>query len=242
MFFHSKSREISLCYSVEMHCHVLPGIDDGATDASVGASLVERMKQWGITHIIATPHVTLGTFENTPETVASALALLKEELLRRNVEIPVTTSAEYRLDDLFFSQLESGIVRAMPGGNLLVEAPFVQEPLSLDQTLFDLKMKGYKTILAHPERYSYFRHRPERYKSLHMAGTLFQVNLLSLAGYYGKEEKSVAEWFADNGMIDFLGTDMHNLQHADAIEAYLSSSGYRKLLQKLRLKNDNLQG
>ncbi len=242
MFFHSKKKEVRLCYSVEMHCHVLPGIDDGAADASIGASLVERMLPWGVARIIATPHVTLRTFENTPEIVAASLALLKEELSARRVETPITTSAEYRLDDLFFSQLESGIVRAMPGGNLLVEAPFVQEPLSLDQTLFDLKMKGYKTILAHPERYSYFRRRPERYKSLHSAGTLFQVNLLSLAGYYGKEEKSVAEWFADNGMIDFLGTDMHNLEHADAIEAYLSSSGYRRLLPKLSLKNDTLQG
>lgn len=94
---------------------------------------------------------------------------------------------------LFLAELEKGSIRPLPNNFLLVENPFVQEAWDLDNRLFDLNVKGYRPVLAHPERYTYYFPHPERYEQIHAAGTLFQVNLLSLAGYYGKEIKRVAE-------------------------------------------------
>jgi tyrosine-protein phosphatase YwqE len=112
----------------------------------------------------------------------------------------------------------------------------------LDQILFTVKVNGFKPILAHPERYSYYYGKKNRYEQIHAAGTRFQVNILSLAGFYGKEEKNIAEWLLQHGMVDFLGTDLHNHRHADAIEAYLASKDYRRNLEAITsyVQNDRL--
>lgn len=157
------------------------------------------------------------------------------------MEIDLRHSAEYRMDAFFTSQLDKGLVNPMPGNYLLVENSFIQEAWNLDKMLFDLKMRGYKPILAHPERYVYYFPKKERYRQLHDAGTLFQVNLLSLAGNYGKDVKQMAEYLIDSDMVDFIGTDMHNHKHCGIIEEYLQSKDYRKHASKLsgRIFNDS---
>lgn len=192
-FFRKKPVERpELFFHTDIHCHLIPGIDDGQREADGGADLVAHEKEWGIERIIATPHVTQDTFENTPATIEPAFNKLKEAVARRGVEIELLHSAEYRMDAFFTSQLEQGLVKPMPNNYLLVENSFIQEAWNLDKMLFDLKMRGYKPILAHPERYVYYFPKKERYRNLHDAGTLFQINLLSLAGNYGKEVKQMA--------------------------------------------------
>lgn len=97
--------------------------------------------------------------------------------------------------------------------------------------------------MAHPERYYYyFEEHPERYEQLHRAGTLFQINVLSLAGAYSKKEKRTAEKLIEKGFVDFLGTDLHNFRHADAIDAYLTTKDARRHFEALegRLLNDKV--
>jgi tyrosine-protein phosphatase YwqE len=240
-FFRKKQEETQpLFFHTDIHCHLVPGIDDGQRKAEGGADLVAHEKEWGITRIIATPHVTQDTFENTPEIIEPAFKLLKDAVDKLGVEIELLHSAEYRLDGFFMSQLEKDNLTPMPNKYLLVENSFIQEAWNLDKILFELKMKGFKPILAHPERYSYYYQRRERYRQLHEAGTLFQVNMLSLAGNYGKEQKQMAEFLIDNDMVDFIGTDMHNHKHCAVIEEYLKSKDYRKHAAKLegRIFND----
>lgn len=239
-FFKKKSEPIQLCFNTDIHCHILPGIDDGSPDVTTSVELIERMKSWGITRIIATPHSTQASFENTPETMGNALALLKAELDKSQIEIDITHSAEYRIDEYFTTQLSNGNIVPMPNNYILVENSFIQEPWNLDQLLFDLKVKGYKPILAHPERYMYYYAKKDRYKAIHSTGTKLQLNILSLAGHYGKEEKHIAMELLDNGLVDFIGTDLHNHRHADAIEAYLASKDYRKIKDRLPLLNDTI--
>jgi len=230
----------TLFFKTEIHCHLVPGIDDGQQDAVSAADLVAHEKEWGITKIFCTPHITQDTFENTPEVIASAFAQLKQAVEDAGIDIQLDYSAEHRIDGFFVEQLEAGAIRTFPNNYILVENSFVQESWNLDQRLFDLKLQGMKPILAHPERYSYYFDKPDRYRKLHYAGTLFQVNLLSLAGYYGKEVKRMAEYLVENGMVDFVGSDMHNHHHCEAIEGYLRSKDYKKhasLLQG-RLLND----
>ena len=239
--FKKKAEKAELCFSTDIHCHIVPGIDDGAPDVKTSVELVERMKEWGIKRIVASPHVTQETFENTPETIEPAFASLKQELVARGIDVELSHSAEYRIDEFFMQQLECGNIVALPENYLLVENSYLQEPWNLDKILFDLKVRGYKPILAHPERYSYYYgNKRSRYDELHNVGTLFQVNLLSLAGYYGKEEKAIAEYLVEKGYIAFVGTDLHRHAHADVIDAYLASKDYRKIMPKLNLLNDKI--
>ncbi len=240
-FLSRKSDPIQLPFKTDIHCHIVPGVDDGSPDVETSAELVKRMNGWGIERIIATPHVTEASFENTPDILDPALEELQEELKRRGMNIPVTRSSENRIDDFFREQLAAGLITTFPNNYILVENSFIQEPWQLDQFLFDLKIKGFKPILAHPERFFYyFSEKPERYDELHNAGNLFQVNVLSLAGAYSKAEKRTAERLIEKGYVDFLGTDLHNHRHADIIDDYLRSKDARRHFEALsgRLLND----
>ncbi|MDE6283758.1 MAG: hypothetical protein K2L97_07195 [Muribaculaceae bacterium] len=234
-FFRKKQAERpEIFFHTDIHCHLVPGVDDGQSTPEGGAELIAREKEWGIERIIVTPHVTQDTFENTPDTLVPAFGRLRDAVRERGVYIDLKLSAEYRIDAFFTSQLDKGLVTPMPNNYLLVENSFIQESWNLDKILFDLKMRGYKPILAHPERYAYYFTNKNRYHQLHDAGNLFQVNLLSLAGNYGKEVKQMAEYLIDNDMVDFIGTDMHNEKHCATIESYLMSKDYRHHAAKLR--------
>ena len=240
-FFRSKPKEpVKLCFHTDIHCHVVPGIDDGAKTPEIAADLIERMQGWGIDRIIASPHVTQETFENSEATIAPALERLHVELTRRGNAIDVSHSAEYRIDDLLLRRLGNKDIIPYPNKYLLIENSFLQEPWNIDELVFDLQVKGYKPILAHPERYLYYHHRPERYRQLHDAGLALQINVLSLAGYYGSGEQKMARHLVREGLVSFIGTDLHNERHADSIDAYLRTSAAHADMEALSacIKND----
>ena len=239
----SGKEPIKLPYTTEVHCHIVPGVDDGSPDAATSANLVERMQSWGIRRIIATPHVTECSFENTSGILDPALGQLHAELKNRGNDIEVIRASENRIDDFFRELLQAGDIKLMPNNYILVENSFTQEPWQLDQFLYDLRIKGMRPILAHPERYYYYHDNGmRRYDELHRAGTYFQINVLSLAGAYGKQEKKVAEKLLEKGYVDFLGSDLHNEHHADDIDRYLTTSSARKHFAALsgRLLNDRV--
>ena len=125
-----------LCFSTDIHCHIIPGIDDGAKDSNISVSLVEAMQQWGIKRIIATPHVTEETFENTPESISKAYGILKEAMEKENIQIPISYSAEYRMDGRFNEIMKNGGYILMPGRYLLIENSFVQPSFDLKNIIF----------------------------------------------------------------------------------------------------------
>ncbi len=231
-----------LFFTTDIHCHILPGIDDGSPDAATSVELVERMRRWGITRIFASPHVAYGSFPNTPDTIAASLAELKETLAGGNNDIFISNSAENRIDDLLMHNLDNDTILTLPGKRILIENSFMQEPWNLDRLIFDLQVKGYSPILVHPERYSYYYTKKDRYEALHSAGAAFQINLLSLAGYYGRDEKRFAEYLIDRGLVDYIGTDLHRHAHADSIDRYLASKDYLHHRDKLqgRIGNDSI--
>ncbi len=240
--FFFKREPVILPFFTDIHCHVVPGVDDGSPDAATSGMLLERMHGLGIMRVFTSPHVTQDTFENTPETLAGPLGELHNEIQRRKIPIKLYLHAEYRLDEFFIQQKNAGNLTPLPGNLLLVENSFAQEPYNLDNVLFDLRLSDYTPILAHPERYKYYSesHR-ERYRQLHDSGVLFQINLLSLAGRYGRAERSMALELLESGMADFIGTDIHRESHVKLIEDYLASRTFRqdrKLMTNLR--NDEI--
>ncbi len=224
--------DTTLFYDTEVHCHILPGIDDGSPDVETSVALVQQLKNWGIQRIITTSHVTESTFENTPESIQQAYKMLRKALDDRDIEIEIKTSAEYRMDEYFLKQLQAGTIISFPDNYLLIENSFFQPFWELRELVFDLQLKGYTPVLAHPERYVYYHKTPQIYKELHDQGLLFQVNLLSLAGYYNSEVKEMAWKLLDNGMVDLIGSDMHHMQHAAHITKFIGSKEYEKLKQK----------
>lgn len=225
-FFSRKSTPEKLFFSTDIHCHVLPGIDDGSPDAATSADLIENMQEWGIERIIASPHVTDQVFPNTAATADAAMAELQAELDRRGNTIRLSHSAENRLDDLFMKNMRDNTLMTLPGKRLLVENSFMLEPWNLDQLLFDLQVRGFRPILVHPERYSYYYGKKDRYATIHDGGTAFQINVLSLAGHYGRDEKKFAEYLIEKGMVDYIGTDLHRMAHVESINRYLASKDY----------------
>lgn len=241
-FFSKKREPQPLYFHTDIHCHLVPGIDDGSPDVETSLGLIEQMSQWGLNRIIASPHITYGSFENTPETIGKAFESLQKAVQEKGIPVQLGYSAENRIDDLFIKNFEEDNLLTLPGKVLLVENSFIQEPWNLNQLLFDIQVKGYQPVLVHPERYNYYYGKKGRYEAIHNAGTAFQVNLLSLTGYYGKEEKKIAEQLIDKGLVDYIGTDLHRQAHADAITAYLASKDYEKHRAALegRLLNDRL--
>lgn len=231
--FSRRKEPAQLFYDTDVHCHILPGVDHGAQDMSQSLELLHREFDMGIRRVVCTSHVTESSFENTRASLTAAFDLLCDEVKRQQLPIELFLSAEYRIDDYFMREYKADDLVPMPGNWLLIENSFQQELMELDELIFDLQVNGYNLIMAHPERYAYYAHRRERYESLHNAGVKFQVNLLSLAGYFGGSARDTALWLIKNNLVDMLGSDMHYTGHADAIADYLTSKEWRRLSAEL---------
>ncbi len=238
--FRNKKEQVKLFYNTDIHCHILPGVDHGSRSIEDSLDMLQAEIEMGINRVILTSHVTAVTFENTRESLMDAFLKLQDAVTDAGLDIQLFLSAEYRMDEYFDKEYAADHLIPMPGNHILLENSFQQELMNLDDLLFDMQVKGYKTILAHPERYPYYSRRRKRYEQLHNAGAKFQVNILSFTGYFGEEARESALWFVRNGMIDYLGSDMHNVKHAHIIMDYIKSKEWRKLAPEIEqtVKND----
>ncbi len=223
---------------VDMHSHVLPGIDDGAQNVEDSIGLVQAMINLGIKKIIATPHIMIDYYRNTPETIHAALLLLKNELQKQQIDIEITAAAEHLLDEGFEILLDADRLMTMGDNYVLFEMSFIDVHPNLIAIIQNLREKGYKPILAHPERYLYLS--VENCENIKSWGCDLQLNTISLTGYYGAKSKEIAEALIDQNLIDFISSDMHHLRHAAALEKSLKTSYLEKLLFDYPLKNQLL--
>lgn len=216
----------------DMHSHLLPGIDDGSPDTATSIQLMEGLIDLGYQKFITTPHILWDIFKNNEDTIVPAFRELKAEMKARNINAPLGFAAEYFLDYHVDELLEEEKKLLTVKDNwVLVEFSFVSAPLDLKEKLFALQMAGYQPILAHPERYTYFARNREIYDELREAGYLFQVNLLSLAGYYGKVPLELASHLVRNKYVDLLGTDLHHHRHLHALQSSPQLTDSIKFLQ-----------
>ncbi|MGN8067519.1 tyrosine-protein phosphatase [Mucilaginibacter sp. SG564] len=220
---------------VDMHSHVLPGIDDGAKTPQDSVILIRKMMDLGIKKVIATPHIMVDFYRNTPETINNALNILKAELVKENIDIPVEAAAEHYFDETFETRVDEGKLLTMGDNYALFEFSFINKPPNAITVIQKMNDMGYKPILAHPERYPYMD--LEQFKNLHTWGCNFQLNTISLTGYYGRESKKMAESLIDNELIDFISSDMHHTKHAAALKDALRTTYIEKLLFDYPLKN-----
>ena len=234
--FRKKPKDTTLFYHTDVHCHLLPGVDHGSPDVATSLELLGLQQQMGINHIIATSHVTKATFENTPETLRPAYDTLCKAVADAGMDMHIDLSAEYRIDEFSLAQFKDNRFLPYPGNYLLLENAFQQEILGMDDLINELQLKNFYPILAHPERYDYYGRHRERYTQLHNAGVCFQINLLSFTGYFGGRAKETAQWLLEHDYIDFLGSDMHNRQHAEILMDFIGSKDYNRLADRLRTR------
>lgn len=226
----------------DMHSHLLPGLDDGAENVEQSVELLRQMQALGYRKLVMTPHIMGDFYRNTPEGVRGALASLQQAATEAGIGIELHCAAEYYLDEFFMRRLDNNEELLSFGGAkryLLFETSYINEPFNLQEAIFGLKSAGYTPVLAHPERYTYLYGRFDELLKIRENGTLLQVNLNSLVGYYSSGAKRVAEKLIDAGLVDFAGTDAHNLKHFNSLGKVLQSEYLPKLL-RLPLRNVEL--
>jgi protein-tyrosine phosphatase len=242
-FFKSKSTDQAQPFQglqTDLHSHLLPGIDDGSPTLEESLHLIERLYNMGYRRIITTPHIYKEQYPNSTETVLQQLALVREAIAGKFPGLSLDAAAEYFMDEHFQKLFDAGDLLTLPGNYVLFEMSFFAPYPALHDLLFKLNLAGYKPILAHPERYNYYARDWESLEKLRYFGCYFQVNLLSLTGYYGKPARQIAQKLLENEFVDFLGTDMHHRQHADLLDKLLKDKDITNKLQEKTRLNQNL--
>ena len=200
---------------IDIHSHLLPGIDDGAQSIEDTTFLVTELKKIGFQQCITTPHVMKNVWDNTNASITATLETTNLDLENNKITMPLKAAAEYLLDANFFELFKHEPLLTLKDNYVLVELSYLSPPIQLYDILFELQIEGYKPVLAHPERYSFYFHNFNEYRKLKNLGCLFQLNLLSTIGYYGRDVAMIAEKLLKKGLIDFVGSDVHHKNHID---------------------------
>lgn len=222
---------------VDLHSHLLPGLDDGAADVQTSIFLIKALHELGINKFICTPHVYQELYPNTAETIATALSQLKTALEQENIQVKLSAAAEYMVDHDFEVQPK---LLCLADQFLLIEMSYLNETPNIEQVIFDLQIKGYKVVLAHPERYNFYHKTLHRYQRFKEMGVLFQLNLLAVTGYYGNEVKKTAEHLLAANYYDLAATDLHHDKHLEALMNYTKSGRLYQKIGQYPFKNKEL--
>ena len=219
-FFKTKSplKDLIPDNYIDIHSHLLPGIDDGAKTFEDSLYLTKALQGLGTTQIITTPHIFHNFWENNCQNITANAEVTRTELKKNNVHLPFRAAAEYMMDDYFVKLFQSGELLTLKDNYVLVEMSYINAPIQLYSILFDLQVAGYIPVLAHPERYVFYHHNFEEYKKLINAGCMLQLNLLSVVGYYGDGIAKIAEKLLQKGMYSFVGSDVHHTNHMAAFD------------------------
>jgi len=200
---------------VDIHSHILPGIDDGAKNAKESLELINEMKKMGFSKIIGTPHTYPGLYENTNKTINNAFKKLKGKIPKG---IIISYASEYMMENSLIEKANEKKLLCIKDNFVLVEMSYISAPINLFNIIYELQVNGYKVILAHPERYLFYFNKFSNYLQLKKRGCFFQANLLSATNYYSKNVSKKLDELLEKGMIDFVGSDIHSIRHINNFE------------------------
>jgi protein-tyrosine phosphatase len=198
---------------IDLHCHLLPGIDDGAGDIDASIAMARAAVEGGVEAIVATPHVS-GTYPNDPATLADRCAQVQRALDQAGVALRVHTGAE--ISHSMFHDLSDDALRAcgLGGGNyLLLEPPYTGPAPFIDRMVYELQLKGFAIVLAHPERIGAFQRDIELLEKLVGAGALTSVTAASVSGQFGGAVKRFTQELFARGLVHNLASDAHDAVH-----------------------------
>lgn len=227
---------------VDMHSHLIPGVDDGSASFDDTIKMITGLQELGFCKFVTTPHAMPGVYENTKQNIDAAAKKLNFQLTQQ-LNLTIQAAAEYYVDDDFPQRIRDGETPLTFGNNyVLIEMSMNSKSMNLDAAIFELTTRGYQPVLAHVERYPYLFHNGQlnNYEQLRDADVLLQVNLRSFIGNYGEIQRKIARKLAEAAMIDFLGTDIHNPAQLDALKIAMEDKVVQQLLRSGKLKNNLL--
>jgi len=226
--FNKTQKQSTLPLLVDMHSHLLPGIDDGVKKVEETIYILKQFKNLGYKKIITTPHVMSDYYPNSNEDILSKLEETNDIIDKHNIGITLQAAAEYYLDETLLQRLSNHEELLSFGHKyILFETSFLNKPVFLEEAVFTMNTQGYQPILAHPERYPYLQGNQTLLDKLKNMNLLFQLNILSLTGYYSPEVKKFAIYLLKSNMIDFVGTDCHNALQANEITRKMNNKYFR---------------
>lgn len=238
MFNWFKKTAVEQPLSVDIHSHLLPTLDDGVKSLEEAEKIILHFLKLGYVKLVTTPHIMSDVYRNTPAIINEKLSVLKDHLLLNKIHIDIVAAAEYYLDDSLVKMIEANDPLMTIGKNyLLFETNFISEPLLLKDFIFLASTKGYRLVLAHPERYLYLHHNMAKVEDLLDRGVLFQLNISSITGYYSRQVQQMAFKLIDKGWVHWLGSDCHQFQHIKLVEDAQSTRYFRKALNLPLLNN-----
>lgn len=228
------------CLEVDVHSHLIPGVDDGVETMDEAIEAITALQKLGYKKLITTPHIMSHRFPNTKASLLQGLDTLTTELRRREIAIEIEVASEYYVDTHFLDLLEKDEILTFGKNYLLFELSYVSPLVALEEVVYKMKSSGYIPVLAHPERYTYWHNQFEQYVALKEMGVLFQVNAGSLEGFYTSEIAKVAQKLSREGMVDFLGSDTHRMNYVKAVERLQNIRVYTDLFKYNTILNDTL--
>jgi len=240
-FFKKKKEERNTpSLKVDLHSHLIPGIDDGSQSMEESLLILKGMEALGYLKVITTPHIMLDVYRNTPQIITDGLKSLREAAKKEGLTIEIEAAAEYYLDDGFESLLQQGKILTVKEEYLLFETSYFAKPIQLEEMIFMISSSGYKPLMAHPERYRYVKDPLKEYGRFKEFGVLFQVDLNSFGGHYGRDAKEKVNFLSKEGMIDFLGSDIHNIKQVDTLSDIFMLDTYKDIFKHNKILNADL--
>ena len=196
---------------IDFHCHILPGLDDGAKDWEESIEMARYLAGQGVTGIVATPHWMEGYYTPEPGEILAKVKLLQGKLSGCGINIKIYPGCEAHISSDLPELVKQGKVLTVNNGGkyLLVELPFREIPMYTDQILFQLQLEGITPVIAHPERNEFFAGEPEKLAAYIQRGYLVQINAGSLLGIYGHKVKKTVMTLLDWKSVHLLGSHMH---------------------------------
>lgn len=218
LFFKSKPtlKDLIPDNYIDIHSHLLPGIDDGSRNFEDTLQLTRELQGFGVSEFITTPHSMQHFWVNSSEQIIANETTTLIDLKKNQINIPFRAAAEYMIDGRFVKLFQSKDILTLKDNYVLVEISYTNPPIQLYSIIFDLRVAGYIPVLAHPERYAFYHYNFNEYLKLKKVGCLFQLNLLSVVGYYGEGVTKIAEKLLKKGLYDFVGSDVHHENHVAA--------------------------
>lgn len=217
--------------SKDIHCHILPGVDDGFQSAEDSSKALKTFVDNGCREVVFTPHMNPDVYPDSDEAkLRSAFEGFKSSVPEG---IDVSLAAEYMVVDGFENRAGDESLLTWPDKTILIEMSYMYDSPNLEQTIFNFVMEGYQPVLAHPERYVFLQNKSGRRllsKYCEM-GCRLQMNLLSATGAYGKGSLETMEFLLENDLYSFAASDLHSLEQLSRI---LSLGVHPKIQKRFR--------
>ena len=213
--------------AVDVHCHLLPGVDDGFPTVEKSLHALKKLEERGVEKMVLTPHFMKDYPDNNRENIMVKFEEFKAEAARVS-KIELRLGAEYMLDACFMDHFKQGFLTIDKAKeHVLCETSYLMYERNIPEMLYEVMSAELQPVIAHPERYEYAS--KENYERWRGRRYEFQLNLLSLGGAYGSTARAKAHYLLKEGMYDYVGSDMHGL------------SNYRRFLPEIRLNKKEME-